>query len=88
MSIVTALTLLNLGKFTMTLPDFLVLAGMVALLAGICGGGIKVYGVASPSLLLIVRIIVSIIGVVLIAITIWLSLHTPSVTPTNSLLRR
>jgi len=57
----------------MTLPIVLAIAGSVALLIGLFGGGVKAKEIEVPTLARGPRILSSLLGIVLIGIAIWLS---------------
>lgn len=57
----------------MTLPIILTIAGCVALLVGLFGGGVKAKEIEVPKISLLPRIISSLIGLMLIGAAIWMS---------------
>lgn len=57
----------------MTVPVVLAIAGVIILLVGVLGGGIKAKEIEIPTVPTIGRILMSICGLILIAISIWLS---------------
>jgi hypothetical protein len=65
----------------MTIPLVLGIAGCVALLVGLFGGGVKVKELEIPTISTLPRILSTIIGVVLIGCGIWLSAPASLLTP-------
>ena len=71
------------------IPLLLMLAGIVALLAGLFGGGITVKDYSIPKISTIPRVMSSLIGLVLIAAAVWLFARPaapppPAATPTSA----
>ncbi len=62
----------------MTVPIVLAIAGVVTFLIGVLGGGVKAKEIVIPSVAPSIRIILSVAGLALIGVAIWLSL--PSTT--------
>jgi hypothetical protein len=62
-----------LGRYTMDVPVVLAIAGVVALIIGFLGGGIRAKEIEIPSIPTPARVIVSIGGIAFIALAIWLS---------------
>lgn len=67
----------------MTLPIVLAIAGSIALLVGLFGGGVKAKEIEVPKISSLSRIFSIVIGVALIGIAAWLTLPSqqPSTTP-------
>jgi hypothetical protein len=65
----------------MTLPIVFAIAGSIALLIGLFGGGVKAKEIEVPKISLLSRILSSLIGVALIAVAIRLSVTNPSESP-------
>ncbi len=65
----------------MTVEVVLAIAGVVALLTGILGGGIKAKEVEIPSIRTSIRVASTVVGVILIALSIW---KPGNVSPSNS----
>lgn len=61
----------------MSVPVVLAIAGVVALLVSVLGGGIKIKEAEIPSIAPIGRIVAGIVGLGLIGASIWLSSFTP-----------
>jgi len=57
----------------MTVPVVLAIAGVVSLLVGVLGGGIKAKEIEIPTVPPIARVISSVLGLILIGFAIWLS---------------
>lgn len=62
----------------MEVPVVFAIAGVVALLVSVLGGGIKIKEVEIPSMPPIARIVVGIVGLGLISASVWLSSFTPN----------
>lgn len=58
----------------MTLPVVLAIAGSIALLVGLFGGGVKAKEIEVPKISALPRISSSLVGILLIGVAIWLSL--------------
>jgi hypothetical protein len=56
----------------MTLPTVLAIAGCIALLVGLFGGGVKAREIEVPTISILPRILSGIAGLVLIGIAMWL----------------
>ena len=68
----------------MTLPDVLAIAGFIALVIGLVGGEIKAKDTSIPKIPLLPRGLLSVVGLILIVVAIWLSIGLTSTTqPTN-----
>lgn len=69
----------------MTVPVVLAIAGVIALLVGVLGGGIKAKELEIPSVSPNIRIIASVIGLILVSVAVWLSLPAGTSPTPNTL---
>jgi len=68
----------------MTLPIVLAIAGSIALLVGLFGGGVKAKEIVVPKISIFARILSSLTGVILIGIASWLSSGSGFLPPTET----
>ena len=68
----------------MTLPVVLAIAGCIALLVGLFGGGVKAKEIEVPKVSVATRIISGLFGVTLIGMATWISYAIPSQPPTTT----